>query len=137
MTGQKFPIIELGVAIEEGRKAAGLSRSRVGQIVGVSGKTIERWENGETLKARDKLRGTAEALGTTEHALVARAYELAGREPPATPPVTGEERLGEMIAELRDGQVDMIGRLARIEELLEGGNTSESQPGNSDGSHNH
>lgn len=118
MTERGFPIKELGLAIQESREAAGLSRASVGRRIGHSAKTVERWEHGETMKARDKLSTTAEALGTTEYALVSRAYELAGRQPPPTPPATGDERLVEMIRELQGGQADPLGRIGQIEDLL-------------------
>ena len=132
MAEQGFPIKELGQAIREQRQAAGLSQGRVAQKVGYNLRTIQRWEDGETMKARDKLDGIALAIGCSENELVARAYELAGREAPTSPP-TGEERLGEMIRELKDGQADLIGRIAHLEHLLEDERKSEPQPDNSDG----
>lgn len=130
---QQFPIKELGVAIREARVQAGLSPGALANRAGVSTRTIERWELGDTPKARDRLNLVAEHLGCGEQDLVDRAYELAGRARPTSQP-TGEERLGELIAELRDNQTDMIGRLAHLEELLEAERKSESPPENSDGS---
>lgn len=137
MAEQGFPIRELGRAIREQREAAGLSQGRVAQRVGYNLRTIQRWEDGDTMKARDKLEGIALAIGCSENELVARAYELAGREAPTSPP-TGEERLGELVRDLKDGQDDVILRLAHIEELLQAERKSESRPENSDGlNHNH
>lgn len=135
MDQPQFPIKELGRAIRDQRQAAGLSQGRVAQIVGCNLRTIQRWEDGETMKARDKLEGIALALGCSENDLVARAYELAGRDAPTSQP-TGEERLTEMIRDLKDGQDDVVLRLAHIEELLQAAHKSESQPKKTDESRN-
>lgn len=131
---QDFPIRELGEAIKEARERAGLSHAGLSARVGVSSKTIERWEDGTTLKARDRLDTVAKPLGVSEYDLVRRAYELAGLEPPPIPEVSGEEILAEMIRDMRDAQVEMNLRISHVEELIEAERTSGSQTGKTDGS---
>jgi transcriptional regulator with XRE-family HTH domain len=132
MAEQGFPIVELGAAIRERRQAIGLSQGRLAQLASVNLRTIQRWEDGETMKARDKLDQVAAGLDCSEQELVARAYEIAGLEPPSTSQPTGDERLIEMIQELRGGQMDLLGRISHLEELLGNAQKSQRRPGSPD-----
>lgn len=47
------------------RKSAGLNQDKLSELIGVSSKTLQRWENGERSPRLDELGKLAQALGTT------------------------------------------------------------------------
>jgi transcriptional regulator with XRE-family HTH domain len=58
-----------GEAIRRLRRERGLSRAALGELVGVSERTVLRWESGESLPSRAHLRALALALRTRPAAL--------------------------------------------------------------------
>ena len=80
--------------IKARRKELGLTLEEVGQIVGVSKTTIQRWESGEIKnQRRDKIVKLAQALQTTPAQLMGWAEtdtDLSSSLPQSNPNVNGQ-----------------------------------------------
>ncbi len=66
------------------RKSAGLNQDKLSELIGVSSKTLQRWENGERSPRLDELGKLAQALGTTAGYLMGET-ENAGAHEEKTP----------------------------------------------------
>lgn len=66
------------------RKSVGLNQEKLSELIGVSSKTLQRWESGERSPRLSELKKLAEALGTTAD------YLLKG-EPFEPEPLPGQE----------------------------------------------
>jgi len=71
----------LGAALEEQRRAAGLSKAELGRRLGLAESTIYRWEDGRGIPHLSLLRRVAVELGTTALVLLFRAERRAVAAP--------------------------------------------------------
>jgi transcriptional regulator with XRE-family HTH domain len=53
-----------GEYIREKRKAMGLTQEQLGEMIGVTSKTISKWENGESETTHDNYKKLADVLKT-------------------------------------------------------------------------
>ena len=67
--------MELKDKIRLQRKSARLNQEKLSELIGVSSKTIQRWESGERSPRLEEIEKLAEALGTTVGALMGETPE--------------------------------------------------------------
>ena len=105
------------------RKELGLTLEEVGQIVGVSKTTIQRWESGEIKnQRRDKIVKVAQALQTTPAQLMGWAEtdtDLSSSLPQSNPNVNGQlENLFHEIQQLPPDQQKNFLKMMRAALIL-------------------
>ncbi len=105
------------------RKELGLTLEEVGQIVGVSKTTIQRWESGEIKnQRRDKIVKLAQALQTTPAQLMGWAEtdtDLSSSLPQSNPNVNGQlENLFHEIQQLPPDQQKNFLKMMRAALIL-------------------
>lgn len=127
----KAQLVTLGRAIEERRKALGLSRTRLAQRFPVDPKTIERWEHGKNPGGFDNLDEVAVYLETTPAELQSRALEIARElsDESATSAGLAASDRHEQAAIARHAEV--MTELGRLRRLLEAQETNGRQDGHS------
>ena len=109
--------------IKARRKELGLTLEEVGQIVGVSKTTIQRWESGEIKnQRRDKIVKLAQALQTTPAQLMGWAEtdtDLSSSLPQSNPNVNGQlENLFHEIQQLPPNQQKNFLKMMRAALIL-------------------
>ncbi len=109
--------------IKARRKELGLTLEEVGQIVGVSKTTIQRWESGEIKnQRRDKIVKLAQALQTTPAQLMGWAEtdtDLSSSLPQSNPNVNGQlENLFHEIQQLPPDQQKNFLKMMRAALIL-------------------
>ena len=109
--------------IKARRKELGLTLEEVGQIVGVSKTTIQRWESGEIKnQRRDKIVKLAQALQTTPAQLMGWAEtdtDLSSSLPQSNPNVNGQlENLFHEIQQLPPDQQKTFLKMMRAALIL-------------------
>lgn len=86
----------LGAAVWRTRKERDLSRSELGQLVGASEKTVERWEKGTHGGLMEALEPVARHLGTSPDGLMALAVEIGQERGNGEPAIQPEDRIGRL-----------------------------------------
>jgi transcriptional regulator with XRE-family HTH domain len=107
----------VGQAIRQRRKELDLSAEELGRQIPVSGKTVERWERGETFGHMDNLDRVAELLETDVATLMAGPAGEKGETPDVLGQLDEERGLKELLAEL-SAAVDAMGK--QLEDLRAG-----------------
>src|SRR5690606_31847074 len=107
----------LGAAVWRTRKELGLSRSELGQQVGASEKTVERWEKGTHGGLMEALPAVARELKTTADSLMALAVSVGQERGNGLPAVEPEDRISRL--EQKMDAVLAALDVAQVEEELE------------------
>lgn len=113
----------VGRAIRQRREELGLSAEELGRKIPVAGKTVERWERGETFGHMDNLDRVAELLETDVATLMAGPAGEQAETPDVLGQLSDSREAGEVAAEilrrledLQAGQVELLAGLEQVRE---------------------
>ena len=111
-------VTTIGDLLKQRRRALGHNQAAAGEVLGVTGPTVSRWETGQATPESDQIDALVAYLGTSEPVVLTAIHQQASAS-------EQDERVVRMLVEVLAGQDDIRRRQDELERLLRGNRQAE------------